>query len=288
MQDLYETYKPLLFKIAYQMTGSINDAEDAVQDVFLKMYKMEKDVDQPKAYLCKMVTNRCLDLLKSARKRREQYVGEWLPEPIISSDSEFFDRVYQGQQLSYAMLVLMEKLSPSERAVFVLRNAFDFGYKEIAELTEKSEANCRKLFSRANEKMGITEEHAVLLEKESEAWVSRFLQAFGTGNVESVLEILSEEVVLISDGGGKAVAALHPIISRERVAKFLFGLLKQMPQYGESISFDVKNINGQAGIVILSDGEMVTAILLHVENDCIQNLYFIRNPDKLAKMKAVL
>jgi RNA polymerase sigma-70 factor (ECF subfamily) len=168
--------------------------------------------------------------------------------------------------------------------VYVLREAFAFGYKEIAELTDKSEANCRKLFSRANEKMGITEEHAVLLEKDSEAWVSRLLNAFGNGNVESILAILSEDVVLISDGGGKAVAALHPITSRERVAKFLIGLLKQIPQYDGNISFEVKNINGQAGIVVLSDGEIITAILLHTSNDSIQNLYFIRNPDKLANM----
>src|SRR5690625_3127718 len=150
MHKLYRQYKGLLFTLAYQLTGSASDAEDAVQDVFLKLHDVKQErLVEPKAYLCKMVTNRCLDLLKSARKKREQYFGQWLPEPIPTSLDEGFESVARGELLSYAMLVLLERLSPAERAVFVLREALSFEYAVISELVDKSEANCRKLNSRA-------------------------------------------------------------------------------------------------------------------------------------------
>jgi RNA polymerase sigma factor (sigma-70 family) len=285
MQELYEQYKGLLFTLAYQLTGSVSDAEDAVQDVFLKLYdvKLERLVE-PKAYLCKMVTNRCRDLYKSARKRREQYFGQWLPEPLLTPNDESFESVVQGELLSYAMLVLLERLSLTERAVFVLREALGFEYTDIAELVGKSEANCRKLISRARGKMGITPDEPVHPEAASEEWVRRLLAALEQGNVDMVVSMLAKDVVLVSDGGGKASAAVHPIVSSDLVTRFLLGLIRKNPHSEGDVHIEIRDINGQTGVVIRSGKSIVTVALMHVERNSIRNLYFIRNPDKLSHL----
>jgi RNA polymerase sigma-70 factor (ECF subfamily) len=183
MEELYDQYKALLFTLAYQLTGSAADAEDVVQDVFFKAFVVHPErLEEPKAYLCKMVTNRCLDLQKSARKRREVYVGPWLPEPIRTPEADTLETtVVRRDLLSYAMLVLLEQLTPTERAVFVLREALGFDYPEIAELLDKREANCRKLVSRARSKMGISEEEPIAAEAVESEWVSRFLTSLEEG-----------------------------------------------------------------------------------------------------------
>jgi len=282
MQELYDQYKRLLYTLAYQLTGSASDAEDAVQDVFLKVYDVNPErLVEPKAYLCKMVTNRCLDLLKSARKRREQYFGQWLPEPILTPNDEPFESVVRGDLLSYAMLVLLERLSPAERAVFVLREALGFEYPDIAGLVGKSEVNCRKLFSRARGKMGITPEEPIHAEAASEEWVRRFLSALEQGSVDTVVSILAEDVVLISDGGGKAIAAVHPIESRDLVARFLLGLIRNAHQYEGGVHVEMRDLNGQTGLIIRSGKGIEVVVLMHVERNAIRHLYFVRNPDKL-------
>jgi RNA polymerase sigma-70 factor (TIGR02957 family) len=285
MTGLYEKYKALLFTLAYQLTGSVADAEDAVQDVFMKIYKLNLDhLQEPKAYLCKMVTNRCLDLLKSAQRRREQYYGPWLPEPVPTPDGDSFESVIRSDLLSYAMLVLLERLSPSERTVFVLREALCFDYPTIAEFVDKSETNCRKLMSRAREKMGISEEEPIRAEPAGEEWVQRFIMALAQNNVNSVLALLAEDVVLISDGGGKTFAAAHPIETPERVARFLLGVIQKVSHYGEDVQIELTPLNGQIGLIVRTNGVTQTAVLMHVENNAICNLYFVRNPDKLQRI----
>ncbi|UUZ80331.1 sigma-70 family RNA polymerase sigma factor [Paenibacillus sp. P26] len=223
MEELYDQYRAPLFTLAYQLTGSAADAEDAVQDVFFKAcYVHPERLAEPKAYLCKMVTNHCLNLQKSARKKREMYVGPWLPEPIRTPEADTLETtVVRRDLLSYAMLVLLERLTPSERVVFVLREALGFDYPEIAELLGKQEANCRKLMSRARSKMGISEEEPVAAEAVELEWVSRFLTSLEQGNVDHVLSLLTEDVMLFSDGGGKVTAATRPIQTRVQVARFL-------------------------------------------------------------------
>ncbi|MGF7050570.1 RNA polymerase sigma-70 factor (ECF subfamily) [Paenibacillus sp. DS2015] len=282
MQKLYEHYKGLLFTLAYQLTGSLSDAEDVVQDVFLKLHDVKLEhLVEPKAYLCKMVTNRCRDIFKSARKRREQYFGQWLPEPILTPNDEALESVVQGELLSYAMLVLLERLSLTERAVFVLREALGFEYADIAELVGKSEANCRKLISRARGKMGITPDEPVNPEAASEEWVRRLLAALEQGNVDMVVSMLAKDVVLVSDGGGKAFAAVHPIESCDLVTRFLLGLIRKASHYEGSMHVEMREINGQTGLVIRSGEGNVTVALMHVESNSIRNFYFVRNPDKL-------
>lgn len=287
MEDLYEKYKGLLFRLAYQLTGSAADAEDIVQDVFVKVHDIHPErLAHPKAYLCKMTTNRCLDLLRSARSRRELYIGPWLPEPIPTSDEDPFEAVIHKDLLSYAMLVLLERLSPSERAVFVLREALCFDYADIAGLVGKSETNCRKLISRAREKMGIAQHASVPAEGAREEWVGRFLSALEQGNVPSLLSLLSEDIVLLSDGGGKVLAAVHPIVTRDRVARFLFGLIRQAAQDEVSFQVEVRPLNGQTGFVIRTGEHIDTVGFLHIEHHTIRSVYFIRNPDKLRFIKA--
>ncbi|MCQ6561368.1 RNA polymerase sigma factor SigJ [Paenibacillus mendelii] len=282
MQELYKQYKRLLFTLAYQLTGSASDAEDAVQDVFLKVHDIDLErLVEPKAYLCKMVTNRCIDVMKSARKRREHYFGEWLPEPILTSEEDSLETVVRGELLSYAMLVMLEKLSPAERAVFVLREALGFEYHVIGELVGKSEANCRKLISRARGKMGIGLEETVSAESASEEWVRRFLSALQEGRVDTVVSLLAEDVALISDGGGKAIAAVNRIESRDHVARFLLGLIRKYQQLEDSPQIEMKDINGQTGIIVRSGKGIETIVLLNVEKSVIRQLYFVRNPDKL-------
>ncbi len=284
MLELYEQYKGLLFHLAYQMTGTVSDAEDAVQDVFVKVQSLPLEkLEEPKAYLCKMVTNRCIDEIKSARNRREQYYGPWLPEPIPASYSECYEAVENHELLSYAMLVLLERLSPSERAVFVLREALGFDYPEIAGLIDKTEANCRKLMSRAKGKMGITEDELIGVGSMAEEWVSRFFTALSEGNAEHVLSLLADDAMLLSDGGGKVIAAVRPVESKERVARFLIGILHQAQlEDGVAPQIEVRELNHQTAVVFRQAGSVTGVIFVNIRNGLLQNIYIVRNPDKLA------
>lgn len=286
MLELYEQYKGLLFHLAYQMTGTVSDAEDAVQDVFVKVQSLPLEkLEEPKAYLCKMVTNRRIDEIKSARNRREQYYGPWLPEPIPAAYSESYEAVENHELLSYAMLVLLERLSPSERAVFVLREALGFDYPEIAGLIDKTEANCRKFMSRARGKMGITEDDLIGVGSMAEEWVSRFFTALSEGDAEHVLSLLADDAVLLSDGGGKVIAAARPVESKERVARFLIGILHQAQlEDGVALEIEVKELNHQTA-VIFRQGRCVTGVIfVNIRNGLLQNIYIVRNPDKLLRI----
>ncbi|PEL12115.1 RNA polymerase sigma factor SigJ [Bacillus sp. AFS017336] len=282
MQDLYEKYKKLLFKLAYQLLGSVSDAEDVVQDVFLKLYDVSPDkLGEPKAYLCKMVTNRCHDIQKSARKKREQYFGEWLPELLYYAEDNSMDSVELEDQLSYGMLVLLEKLTPTERVVFVLREALSFEYYEIAELVEKSEANCRKIFSRAKSKMGIGTEEVIHSDTASQELTHKFILALKNGNLNQVVSMLDQNAVLIADGGGKVIAAVNPIKSSDHVTKFLFGAIRKASLVDGVPHIEISQINGQPALILRSNEGIHTVGMLHIENNLIQNVYIIRNPDKL-------
>ncbi|GGF79461.1 RNA polymerase sigma factor SigJ [Paenibacillus albidus] len=283
MQELFIQYKKLLFTIAYQLTGSAADAEDIVQDVFLKVCDVKPHglSEVPKAYLCKMVVNRYRDLHQSARKQRELYFGEWLPEPVPTAQDTPFDSLVREESLYYGMLVLLERLSPLERAVFVLREAIGFEYADIAGITRKSEVNCRKLFSRAKGKMGLEEDQPVQLQTASEEWVRQFMEALRQNKVDSVVELLAKDVLLISDGGGKAFAAVHPVASRELVSRFLLGIMQQGLREDKAMLFDILNINGQKGLVVRSDAGIEVVALVQTEGDTLRNIYLVRNPDKL-------
>jgi len=284
MEELYEQYRALLFTLAYQLTGSADDAEDVVQDIFFKSFDVHPErLEKPKAYLCKMVTNRCLNLQKSARKRREVYVGPWLPEPIRTSEADTLETtVVRRDLLSYAMLVLLERLTPTERAVFVLREALGFDYPDIAELLGKQESNCRKLLSRARSKMGISEEEPVTAEAVELEWVSRFITCLEQGDVNQVLSLLTEDVMLVSDGGGRTIATTHPIQSSDRVARILAAAFEGIKHYYKGCAyFEVAPLNGETGIVLRSGDEIAAAIFIQLRRGKLARIYAVQNPDKL-------
>src|SRR4051812_18891712 len=226
----YKQFKPLLFSIGYRMLGSVAEAEDIVQETFLKAYQIDdQKIDNKKAYLCKIMTNRCLDVLKSARYRREHYVGPWNPEPLLLESSPDFDPsevVLQNEGLSIAYLRMMEHLAPDERAVLLLREVFDFSYLEIGNVIEKKEENCRKIFSRAKQKVAGIEGESLNYEA-NKSIINRFIQAFEQQHMNTLLELLSENVTLYSDGGGKVRAAKRPIHSLPNVLAFLYGIAKK-------------------------------------------------------------
>ncbi|WP_342665484.1 RNA polymerase sigma factor SigJ [Paucisalibacillus globulus] len=285
IEELYNQYRPLLFTLAYQMTGSSMDAEDLVQDVFMKLHHIDiGKLDNPKAFLCKMVTNKCLDYLTSARKKREQYVGVWLPEPVVVSD-DISDLVADKDLLSYVMLVLMERLTPIERAIFLLKEAYAFDYRTIASFVDKSEVNCRKIYSRAKMKLGEKEEAKMKLDNH---WMNDLLTALREGNVEKLLPLISEDITVYSDGGGKVPAALYPIQTPERVLRFLGGLLNRLPLFGVDARMERIMINREEGIIVRTDKDIILVAMFNVQMNLVNNIYFIRNPDKLEMLRKQL
>ncbi|MFC5450786.1 RNA polymerase sigma-70 factor [Paenibacillus aestuarii] len=283
--NLYDEYKPLLFSIAYRMLGSAADAEDMVQDTFVNAQQLPDDqVRHVKAYLCKMVTNRCIDYAQSARKRRELYVGEWLPEPLIVSADDPLHAIERDETFSYAFMVYLERLTPVERAVFILREAFEYDYTDISDIVGKSEANCRQIFSRLKRKLQDEEAPVVQADEHARSLARQFLHASSTGDLEGLIRSLTEDVVMYSDGGGKALAALHPILGRERVIRFLLGIRSKYKE--RNYEYQMIPMNGQNGMVITEDGMVVAAINLELdERGSVHRLYFMRNPDKLDLFK---
>lgn len=247
LEAAYQTYRPLLQSIAYRMIGSVTEAEDIVHDLFLNYNRLPlEDVNNMKAYLIKAVTNRSLNYLESARKKREVYAGMWLPEPLADSRGDNpAEKLVREETLSYALLVVLEQLTPVERAVFILREALAYDYRDIAACLDKSEANCRKIFSRAKQKVQQESAYPPKAVGWEEPLVAKFLQAANTGDFHEVIDLLTEDAVLMSDGGGKVRAALRPIQTRARVFAFLQGIATKGSFAGEN---RLAAINGEPAI----------------------------------------
>ncbi|TCZ80872.1 sigma-70 family RNA polymerase sigma factor [Paenibacillus albiflavus] len=285
LETMYRTYKPLLLSVAYRMLGSYTEAEDAVQDVFITVRGVQLDsISNLQAYLVKMMTNHSLNILKSARRKRELYTGPWLPEPVITSDgSEPSEFLIQQESFGYALLVLMEKLTPIERAVFVLKESLGYDYREIAELLGKTEAACRKMLSRSKDKIG-TDSTLVSYSEHSERFVQAFAKAIETGKFTSFIQLLTEDAVLFSDGGGKVRAALFPILGKDRVRALLEGIYAKGSLQGD---VQIVSISGQPGIVIKRSEFPPKAICFGLDSigRSIATVYLIMNPDKLTHFK---
>jgi RNA polymerase sigma-70 factor, ECF subfamily len=288
MQISNEEYlhlKPLLFSIGYRMLGSVMEAEDIVHETFLKAYQInEEEIENKKSYLCKMLTNRCLDVLKSARIKREHYVGPWNPEPLLIGESQEVnpsDALLQKEGLSIAYLRMMEHLSPDERAILLLKEVFGLQYGEIAKMVEKKEDNCRKIFSRAKRKISAVEGESLDYRKNRKI-VDGFIQAFQLQNIAAMLELVSENVMLYSDGGGKVKAAIRPIVSRGNVLAFLNGIVSKALG---NFEIDVKNINGQPAIVVFMEGTVQSILSFYILQNKIHEIYIMMNPEKLVSIR---
>lgn len=277
----YQLFKPLLFSLGYRMLGSVAEAEDMVQETFLKAYQVsDENIKNKKAYLCKILTNLCLDFFKSARYKREQYVGPWNPEPLLLEKLHALDpseMVIQKEGLSIAYLRMMEHLTADERVVLLLREVLCFSYSEIAIMIEKREENCRKIFSRAKQKIADVEDESLNYEK-NKAIINRFIEAFQMQNTETLLELISNNVTLYSDGGGKVNAAIRPIVSAANVMAFIYGIIKKAPV---DSYFEIKSINYQPAIVIYMYGKFHSVLSFYIRNEKLTEIYITINPEKL-------
>jgi RNA polymerase sigma-70 factor, ECF subfamily len=267
----FDLHRPLLFSIAYRMLGSVMDAEDVVQEAYLRWQRApEAEVRSPRAYLSAVVTRLCIDQLRSAKARREAYVGPWLPEPLPT------ESVAIDESLSMAFLVLLESLNPTERAVFLLREVFDYDYSEISRLVGKSEENCRQIARRARQSVAARRPRFESSPEQEERMMGSFLEACFRGDM---VGLLSEDVTLWSDGGGKTRAALNPIHGADKVARFLFGILRKAPP-----GFVVRRaqVNGRPGLIgYLEDGSPHSVVTFDVAEGCIRAIRLVVNPEKL-------
>jgi RNA polymerase sigma-70 factor, ECF subfamily len=280
----------LMFSIAYRMTGSVSEAEDLVQEAFFRMERARQNgaaVESPKAYLAAVTTRLAIDHLRSARVRRESYVGTWLPEPIVADLHESPDEMAElSDSLSMAFLVLLESLSPVERAVFLLREVFDYSYQDIAQIVDKSEANCRQIFGRARRHLDSHQARYRASTEHSEALLQSFLAAARHGDLDQLVDLLAADAVLCSDGGGKASATPQPINGRERVAAFVISLFQRVSQIG--VTFEPVLVNAGPGIISRdSEGNIVSVLSIEVLDGVIHTLRGVLNPDKLQHLGPV-
>jgi RNA polymerase sigma-70 factor (ECF subfamily) len=289
-EDVFQAYKPLLFSIAYNMLGSVMDAEDCVQEAFLRWYQASDNgeteaVRSPKSYLSTIVTRLSLDHLRSARVRREQYVGVWLPEPLITTDETSVTGMAElSEALSVAFLHLLEQLSPLERAVFLLRQVFDYDYRDIATMVQKSEDNCRQIVRRARQHLGARHSLYHASREQQDAILHQFLRACMDGDMDGLLGLLANDIMIYADSGGKAPAARNPISGADRVARYLLGLVRKAP---EDSRFRVALINGQPGIILYRNGVPSVIMTLDMLDGQIWEIDVIANPDKLQGVPAL-
>jgi RNA polymerase sigma-70 factor (ECF subfamily) len=274
--------RPLLFAIAYRMVGSAMDAEDLVQEAYLRWQEdPDTEVRAPRAYLATIVTRLAINHLRSARVQRESYVGPWLPEPLMTEHvPDASGHVELSESLSMAFLVLLERLSPVERAVFLLHEVFDFEYAEIARIVDKSEANCRQVCARARKHVGAPGGRFQASPEQAERLVERFTRATGAGDLDGLLAVLAEDITLWADGGGKAAgAALKPIQGAAPVARFILSFMRRFVPQARVVR--AAEINGQPGFISYVSGMPVAALAFDIRGDRIRTIYAIGNPDKL-------
>ena len=283
---MYEELRPLLFSIAYQMVGSTSDAEDIVQEAFLRFHRESRrgtEIASPKAWLSTVTTRLAINHVQSARVRRERYVGTWLPEPLVT-DTEpggLMHHADTADSLSLAFLVLLESLGPVERAVFLLREVFDYGYDEIAAVVGKSHDNCRQVAVRARRQVEAKKPRFEASRRKREELSRRFFDAVEAEDTQGLVRLLAADVVVYGDGGGKAPASPHPVYGRERVVQ-LFGQFKPWSQRLGVRSIRYAEVNGQPGALYLdADGHPVAVVSLDIADDLIQSVRAITNPDKL-------
>jgi RNA polymerase sigma-70 factor, ECF subfamily len=280
-----EDLRPLMFSIAYRMLSSVGDAEDVVQEAFLRYERAQaggEKIESPKAYLSAVVTRLAIDHLRSARVRRERYVGQWLPEPLLTDEGAGDPAAHaeQADSLSMAFLLLLERLSPVERAVFLLHDVFGYGYDEIAPIVDKSEANCRQLATRARRHVEAEKPRFEASRRERDELAARFFAATSEGDIDGLVELLAADVVVYGDGGGKAPQWGRPIVGVDRVSRLFANLGRQMVELGVSVR--PQQVNGQPGAVVLDpDGRVVNVLSLEIVDGAVQTVRSVINPDKL-------
>lgn len=286
--DDFEPHRPRLFGLAYRMLGSADEAEDVVQDAYLRFSGADRaGIEHPAAWLAKVVTNLCLTRLTSARARRERYVGTWLPEPVITSDGTLgpLESAEQRDAVSLAMLVLLERLTPNERAVYVLREAFGYGHREIAGVLDLTEANCRQLYRRAVRRVEEDRSRFEPVPGRRAELVSSFLAAARDGDLAGLEKVLAADVTWSSDGGGKVSAARRPVEGREKVARLAVGGAER---FAAGLEFTPTEINGEYGLAAWAGDTLAGVVAFEVRDGLIAHLRIVLNPEKLAFVRRQL
>jgi RNA polymerase sigma-70 factor (ECF subfamily) len=287
MVESFESYRSYLFAIAYRMLGSAMDGEDMVQETYLRYQGTPPEtINSLKAYLTTIITRLCLDQLHLARRKRELYVGPWLPEPILTAttaeSTDPQERVDTEESISLAFLMLLEQLQPVERAVFLLREVFEYEFAEIASILGKSEVVCRRSFSRAKQHL---REHRPRFPPSPETHrqlLTGYFQAVQSGEMNTLTDLLAEDVTLWADAGGKIKqAALRPIVGHDAVARFSLGTTRFLP---ENYRVEIAEVNGQAAVIIRVDRRAFLVLMIEVEAGRIQTVHLVANPDKLARV----
>jgi len=284
---VFNQHRGLVFSIAYRMLGSVMDAEDAVQETYLRWQQAAgDDVRMPKSYLSTIVTRLCIDQLRSARRQREEYIGPWLPEPLFAEETPDMDQhLALSDSLSMAFLVMLEALNPTERAVFLLRDAFEYPYGEIAAIVDKSEANCRQMVRRARQHVAERRHRYHPSNDEVQQLTTRFLRAAQQGDMDGLLEMLEEDVTLWSDGGGKVNAALNPIYGADKVARFFIGIMKKFPR---STVIKAARVNGEPGLVMYIGAQAYCVAVIETNGASkASGIRIVANPEKLRHVPAL-
>ncbi|MFY9809089.1 MAG: RNA polymerase sigma-70 factor [Pseudonocardiaceae bacterium] len=281
--ETFVAHRNLLFTVAYEMLGSAADAEDVLQETWLRWVKVDLgQVRDQRAYLIRITTRQSLNRLRTMRRRKEAYVGSWLPEPLFTAPDVAQD-VELAESVSMAMMLVLETLSPTERAVFVLREAFDVSYDEIAAAVDKSPAAVRQIVHRARQHVDARRPRKVVSPSETRAALESFQRALETRDPQDLLDVLAPEVVLVSDGGGVKRAALRPIIGAEKVVRFIVGASGKTDG---TLTSDPTVVNGNSALVVRLDGEIDGVIAIRVEDAHITGLYYVRNPAKLTRVES--
>ncbi|MFG3055887.1 RNA polymerase sigma-70 factor [Kitasatospora sp. NPDC048239] len=280
--ESFVAHRNLLFTVAYEMLGSASDAEDVLQETWLRWVKVDLGhVQDQRAYLVRIATRQALNRLRTMKRRRETYVGQWLPEPMLTAPDVAED-VELAESVSMAMMLVLETLSPTERAVFVLREAFDVGYDEIAAAVDKSPAAVRQIAHRARQHVDARRPRQAVSQSETRAVLESFQRVLETGNTQGLLDVLAPGVVLVGDGGGVKRAALRPVVGADKVARLMAGGLVKNDR---SITVAFTVVNGNPALRILLDGEMDGIMAVRIEDARVTGLYYVRNPEKLNRVE---
>jgi RNA polymerase sigma-70 factor, ECF subfamily len=285
----FNQYRGLLFSVAYRMLGSVADAEDMLQETFIRWQQAANDeVRSPRAFLITVITRLSINQLQSARVRREEYVGEWLPEPLVTDPrgdpgSDPLGVLKVDESLSMAFLLLLERLTPMERAVFLLREVFEYEYEEIAKVLGQTETNCRQILRRARQHVGDIRRRFDASAREHDDLLKQFLQAVRKGEIQGLVELLSSDAVLHSDGGGKAIAQLHMIEGAENVARLILDRMSTVVP--KNLVSRMAQINGEPGFVSYLNGKPFSAFTLEGGEGRIKAIYIVTNPQKLSHLR---
>lgn len=287
-QETDETLRPLLFSIAYRMLGAVGDSEDLVQETLLRLHTSTQqgvDIQSPKAYASAIVTRLSIDHLRSSRVKRESYVGEWLPEPLLAEPrSDPGEQAEIADSLSMALLVVLESLSPPERAVFLLRDVFDFGFDEIAEMIGKTAINTRQIAVRARKAIKARRPRFDASQRLKWELATRFFSAVNDGDTDALVDLLAADATMYGDGGGRTPSRRQPTTTAPRVAAFLASLSRRSKTQGLSVA--LKEVNGQPGALITTPDDTVNAVMsLDIYDNKIQTIRVVLNPDKLRHLR---